>query len=98
MKMFAKTGPSGEPIATPSIWFFITHFEEKWVMKNINQPTVWFRHVDDTFTLFRNKNDALSFLHYLNGRLICFKKTPPSHGPIKIDGVQFEGISKGYDQ
>ena len=42
---------------------------EKWVLKNINQrPTIWFRYVDDTFTLFKNKNDALSFLHYLNGR------------------------------
>ena len=37
-------------------------------MKNINRPTVWFRYVDDTFTLFKNKSDTLSFLHYLNGR------------------------------
>ena len=43
-------------------------FEEKWVMKNTNQPTIWFRYVDDTFTLFKNKNDALSSLRYLNGR------------------------------
>ena len=43
-------------------------FEEKWVMKNINRPTIWFRYFDDTFTLFKNKNDALSFFHYLNGR------------------------------
>ena len=25
--------------------------------------------------------------------VICFKKTPPSYGPIKIDGVQFERVS-----
>ena len=37
-------------------------------MKNTNQPTIWFRYVDDTFNLFKNKNDALSFLRYLNGR------------------------------
>ena len=43
-------------------------FEEKWATKNTNQPTIWFRYVDDTFTLFKNKNDALSFLRYLNGR------------------------------
>ena len=36
--------------------------------KNTNQPTIWFRYVDDTFTLFKKKNDALSFLRYLNGR------------------------------
>ena len=23
--------------------------------------TIWFRYVDDTFTLFKNNNDALSF-------------------------------------
>ena len=43
-------------------------FEEKWVMKNINQPTIGSGDVDDIFTLFKNKNDALSFLRYLNGR------------------------------
>ena len=47
---------------------FMCDFEEKWVLKNINQPTIWFRYVEDTFTLFMNKNDALSFLHCLNGR------------------------------
>ena len=25
--------------------------------------------------------------------VVCFKKTPPSYGPIKIDGVQFERVS-----
>ena len=29
-------------------------------------PSVWFRYVDDTFTLFDNKNTATQFLHYLN--------------------------------
>ena len=27
-----------------------------------------FRYVDDTFTLFRNKDTAIKFLHYLNSR------------------------------
>ena len=30
------------------------------------RPSVWFRYVDDTFTLFDNKNTATQFLHYLN--------------------------------
>ena len=34
---------------------FMCDFEEKWVMKNIDQPTIWFRYVDDTFTLFKKK-------------------------------------------
>ena len=35
---------------------------------NINQPTIWFRYVEDTFTFSKNKIDALNFLGYLNGR------------------------------
>ena len=66
--MFAKTGPSGEPIATPSIWFFITHFEEKWVMKNINQPTIWFRYVEGLCSFREQKWCFDFFLYYLNGR------------------------------
>ena len=30
--------------------------------------TVWFRYVDDTFTLFPNKDTAVQFLSYLNTR------------------------------
>ena len=48
-------------------------------MKNINQPTIWIRYADDTFTLFKNKNDAFSFLHYLNVR----------HSDIKFT-IEFE--------
>ena len=58
----------GSPLGPVLANIFMCDFEEKWVMKNINQPTIWFRYVDDTFTLFKNKNDALSFLYYLNGR------------------------------
>ena len=46
------------------VWFW----RKLWVMTNINQPTIWIRYAGDTFTLFKNKNDAFSFLHYLNGR------------------------------
>ena len=67
----------GSPLVLENI--FTCDFEEKWVMKNINQPTIWFRYVDDTFTLSNNKNDALSFLHYLNGR----------HNNIKF-AIEFE--------
>jgi len=51
----------GSPLAPVLANIFMWDFEEKWVMKNINKPTIWFRYVDDTFTLFKNKNDALSF-------------------------------------
>ena len=33
---------------------------------NAHRPSIWFRYVDDTFTLFDCKNTAIQFLHYLN--------------------------------
>ena len=35
-------------------------------MNSSDCSTVLFRYVDDTFTLFRNKDTAFKFLHYLN--------------------------------
>ena len=48
----------GSPLGPVLANIFMCDFEEKWVMKNTNQLTIWFRYVDDTFTLFKNKNDA----------------------------------------
>ena len=45
---------------------FMCHFEEKWVRNNNARPSIWFRYVGDTFTLFDSKNTATQFLHYLN--------------------------------
>ena len=43
-------------------------FEEKWLINNGARPTIWFRYVDDTLTLFNNKDTAVQFLSYLNSR------------------------------
>lgn len=56
---------------------FICHFQEKWVLSNNAPPSVWFRYVDDTFTLFDNKNTATQFLHYLNK---CHANIKENHG------------------
>ena len=37
-------------------------------MNNGARPTIWFRYVDDTFTLFNKKDTAVQFLSYLNSR------------------------------
>ena len=35
------------------------HLEEKWVLNSNARPSVWFRYVDDTFTLFDSKDKAV---------------------------------------
>ena len=56
----------GSPLGPVLANFFTCHFKEKWVLNNNSRPSVWFRYVDDTFTLFDNKNTANQFLHHLN--------------------------------
>ena len=58
----AMDSPLGPVLAN----IFTCHFEEKWVLNNNSRPSVRCRYVDDTFTLFDNKNTATQFLHYLN--------------------------------
>ena len=70
---------SGTPLGLVVAHIFTRHFEEKWVMNSSDCPTVRLRYVDDTFTLFRNKDTAIRFLHYLNSR----------HGIIQFT-IEFE--------
>jgi len=37
---------------------FICHFEERWVTKGQIRPSLWYRYVDDTFTMFESKDTA----------------------------------------
>ena len=39
------------------------HFEEKWITQNSARPTIWFRYVDDVFTLFKTEDSAKQFLN-----------------------------------
>ena len=52
----------GSPLGPVLANIFMCHFEEKWVMNSSDCPNVWFRYVDDPFTLFRNKETAVKFL------------------------------------
>ena len=58
----------GSPLGPVLANIFMCHFEEKWVMNSSIRPAIWFRYVDDTFTLFDNKESAVKFLDYLNSR------------------------------
>ena len=56
----------GSPLGPVLANIFMCHFDEKWALNNNARPSIWFRYVDDTFTLFDSKNTATQFLHYLN--------------------------------
>ena len=58
----------GSPLGPVLANIFMGNFEEKWVMTGNIQPSIWFRYVDDTFTMFDNKIAANQFLRYLNSR------------------------------
>ena len=56
----------GSPLGPVLANIFMCHFEEQWVNNTVACPSIWFRYVDDTFSLFDNKDKASRFLHYLN--------------------------------
>ena len=56
----------GSPLGPVLANIFMCHFEEKWVLDYNARPSVWFRYVDDTFSLFDNKSTTTQFLQYLN--------------------------------
>ena len=45
---------------------FMCDFELKWSMNAKIIPLFWNHYVDDTFTMFHNKDSANEFLHYLD--------------------------------
>ena len=58
----------GSPLGPVLANIFMCHFEEKWVMSGQVCPSFWYRYVDDTFTMFENKDTANGILQYLNSR------------------------------
>ena len=51
----------GSPLRPVWANIFICHFEEKWVMNGRVCPGLWYRYVDDTFTMFDSKDTANEF-------------------------------------
>ena len=58
----------GSPLGPVSANIFMCHFEESWLTNNQFRPSIWFRYVDDTFSLFDSKDTASRFLDFLNSR------------------------------
>ena len=65
----------GSPLGLVLANIFMCHFEERWVMNGKVRPSLWYRYVDDTFTMFDSKDTACEFLQYLNSRHHSIKFT-----------------------
>ena len=65
----------GSPLGPVFANIFMCHFEERWVTKGQIRPSLWYRYVDDTFTMFESKDTANEFLQYLNSRHESIKFT-----------------------
>ena len=65
----------GSPLGPVLANIFMCHFEERWAMKGKVRPSLWYRYVDDTFTMFDSKDNACEFLQYLNSRHHSIKFT-----------------------
>ena len=56
----------GSPLGPVLANNFMCDSEEKCLMNAKISPSFWNRYVDDTFTMFHNKDSANEFLHYKN--------------------------------
>ena len=65
----------GSPLGPVLANIFMCHFEEKWLMNSRSCPSLWFRYVDDAFTMFDSKDNANEFLSFLNSRHDSIKFT-----------------------
>ena len=78
----------GSPLGPVLANIFMCHFEEKWLMNSSRfHPTLWYRYVDDTFSMFDSKDTANEFLKYLNSRHISIKFTIEFQGTEQRDSV-----------
>jgi len=73
----------GSPLGPVLANIFMCHFEEKWLINCRFCPSLWFRYVNDTLTMFDNKDNANEFLSFLNSR----------HDSIKFT-IEFEEDNK----
>ena len=65
----------GSPLGPVLANISMCDFEQKWLTNVDSHPSIWFRHVDDTFSLFDSEATAASFLHFLNTRHPNIKST-----------------------
>ena len=55
----------GSPLGPVLANIFMCDFEQKWLTNADFRSSIWFRYVDDTFSLFNREATAASFLRFL---------------------------------
>jgi len=66
----------GSPLGPVLANIFMREFEEKSIINSPRfHPTLWYRYVDDTFSMLDSKDTANEFLEYLNSRHNSIKFT-----------------------
>ena len=60
----------GSPLGPTFANIFLSHHEERWLSNcpPAFKPFCYYRYVDDTFAVFKDKSDSDSFLQYLNSQ------------------------------
>ena len=56
----------GSPLGPVLANIFLAHLENSFMTKHDNFPLFYCRYVDDTFCIFKSREDALSFFQYVN--------------------------------
>ena len=65
----------GSPLGPVLANISMCDFEQKFLTNVDSHPSIWFRHVYNTFSLFDSEATAASFLHFLNTRHPNIKST-----------------------
>ena len=66
----------GSPLGPGLVNIFMYDFEEKWIIDSSRiHPKLWYRYVDDIFSMFDSKDTANEFLKFLNSRHKSIKFT-----------------------
>ena len=76
----------GSPLAPTLANLFLGHHEKNWLSEYEGVgPSFYRRYVDDIFAVFENKDDAFSFLEYINKKHVNLKFTKEESNNGKLD-------------
>ena len=86
----------GSPLGSALVNIFVGYYESK-LFNDISKPTVYFRYVDDTFSLFYKETDFQKFLTCLNSLSLQFTNEIEANNSLPFLDVlvtKFKNVSK----